>query len=389
MKRLPSKQTILRKLKKDLQKDVDFKAYLSQKIRFEGRVWTVGQFLYKACFDEWQPFAYYVRDHFSSLTGAEKELAEKLYLIVEKKLSNPQNAYRFIKEGGSLGLFDAEKEAFYQNLFANEGRSERGNPCYWHPVSQCQTAFIEYKLAQMGLNDSEIESLMTHCAKEREKAEKKAVRRMPKQFVHNTVLPPEEMRGGKIDLFVRSDDHFLDLQKLIFMGEPDTFHAGLPIHSSADFAMWPRFKSDTFVFQMSVDAAKRQICRSYNYQVDMTQKEAFRPCIPLWGGKPTEWVSIKPLRYISVQAESLRDLMERGKKIYLVPRKEDWKKYMEKTCSMSTKEARTYLVNLSRQYPGKVIRLDKEFLAEYEKEFPTYEVEQKKKRKERIEKISG
>ena len=172
------------------------------------------------------------------------------------------------------------------------------------------------------------------------------------------------------------------------MGPPDTFHAGLPIHSVTDFAEWPRFKSDTFVFQISVDDAKKKISNSYNYYVDMRDKDAFRPCIPLWGGEPLEWVSVKPLKFADVQKETLRDLIEKKKTIYIVPSADDWKQYMEKTCGMSPEEAREYLANLSSQYPDKVIKLDKKFLTEYEKEFPTHETERKKIRQERMEQIS-
>ena len=384
------KADIFQKLKSDLNKNTDFDSYLSQKIIFEERDWTAGQFLYKYCFDEFQPFAYYARDHFETLTGPEKKLAEKIYTVMDKGLTNAQNAYQFAANGDTIDAFDgnARKEVFYQNLFAGSKRSVEDNPCYWHPVSRLQTAFIEYKLSQMGMTEEQILSLMKHCEAEREQAEAKAIQNMPKQFVHNTVLPPDEMTGDKIDIFARSEDNFLNLQKFIFMGPPDTFHAGLPIHSAAEFAEWPRFKSDTFVFQVTVDDAKKKIADSYNYYVDMRDKDAFRPCIPLWGGEPLEWVSVKPLEFTQVQKETLRSLTERGKTIYIVPSVDDWKQYIEKTCGMSPKEARAYLANLSRQHPEKVIKLDEKFLTEYEKEFPTHESERKKMRQERIEKIS-
>ena len=390
MKLGKNKQNILNMLRAELKEASDFGAFLSQKITFDGRNWTAGQFLYKCCFDEFQPFAYYARDHFGTLTGPEKRLAEKIYAVIEKKLTNPQNAYQFIKKGETLDVFNGNtwKEAFYQNLFTGPERSLKDNPCYWHPVSRLQTAFVEYKLSQMGMTEEQILSLMEHCETEREKAEKKAIKNMPLQFVHNSVLPPDEIVGGKIDVFARSDDNFLNFQKFAFMGLPNTFHAGLPIHSAADFAEWPRFKSDTFVFQISADEAKKKIADSYNYYVGMRDRDTFRPCIPLWGGEPLEWVSVRPLKFTDVQKETLRDLTEQKKTIYIVPSPDDWKKYIEKTCGMSPKEARAYLAKLSHQYPDKVIKLDEKFLAEYEKEFPEYEAERKKCRQERIKKIS-
>ena len=368
MKIKPDKQKLFQALKKDLESRSDFKGYLSQKILFDGRKWTVGQFIYKCCFDEFQPFAYYVRDHFDSLRGREKVLAERIKEIYETGLTKPKEAYRFIEEGKSLNLFDEDKQAFYQNLFADIGRSEKGNPCYWHPVSQCQTAFIEYKLSQMGMSEKQIRSLMIHCEKEREKAEQKAIQNRPKCFIHNTVLSPDEIKGGKIDLFIRSDDHFLNFQKMAFIGVPNCFHAGLTLHTSADFALWPRFNPNVFVFQTSLENAKKQICTSYNYRIDMRQKKAIRPCIPLWGGAPLEWVSVKPLSYTDVRTETLRDLIAQGKEIYLVPVEKDWKKYMEKTSAFSPEQAAQYMKDLADKYPDKFIRLDFPFLAEYEAE---------------------
>ncbi|MBR6412933.1 MAG: hypothetical protein IKS41_07245 [Alphaproteobacteria bacterium] len=385
-----SKQDIYNKLHSELKETTDFSSFLSQKVTFDGRDWTAGQFLYKYCFDEWQPFAYYARDHFEALTGTEKKLAEKIYAVIDKGLTLPKNAYQFIENGETLDVFNGntQKETFYQNLFTGPKRSLKNNPCYWHPVSRLQTAFVEYKLAQMGMSEEQILSLMKHCEAEREKAEKKAIQNMPHEFVHNAVLPPDEMTGGKIEIFARSDDNFLNLQKYTFMGPPDTFHAGLPIHSVTDFAEWPRFKADTFVFQISVEDAKKKIVNSYNYYVDMQDKDAFRPCIPLWGGEPLEWVSVKPLKFTDVQKETLRDLIERNKTIYIVPSTDDWKKYMERTCGMSPQEAKEYLASLSKQYPDKVIKLDEKFLSEYEKEYSEHEAERKHKRQERIEQIS-
>jgi len=384
----PNKQTIFRNLRDGLSKSNDFEAYLAQKIVFDGREWTAGQFLYKYCFDEWQPFAYYVRDHFDSLSGQEKELAEKIKRVMEEGLTKPKYAYQFVKKGKSLGLFDADKQAFYQSLLTGSKRSVKGNPCLWHPVSQCQTAFVAYELSQMGMTEKQIESLMRHCEQEREKAEEKAIQNMPTQFTHNTVLPPEEMKKGKIDLFVRSDDQFLNFQKLAFIGEPGCFHAGLPFQSATSFRSWPRFNPDIVVFQIDREEAKKQISHSYTYLVDMAQKEDFRPCIPLWGGEPLEWVSVRPLKYTGVKKETLQDLMKQGKEIYLVPREEDWKAYIERNSAASPEEARAYLADLAAKKPKKVMKIDETFLAEYEAEFPSHEAERKKRRSDRIKGIS-
>ena len=176
MKLEQNKQDIYNKLHSELKETTDFSSFLSQKITFDGRDWTAGQFLYKYCFDEFQPFAYYARDHFETLTGTEKRLAEKIYAVMDKGLTIPKNAYQFVENGETLDVFNGntQKEIFYQNLFAGPERSLKNNPCYWHPVSRLQTAFVEYKLAQMGMSEEQILSLMKHCEAEREKAEKKA-----------------------------------------------------------------------------------------------------------------------------------------------------------------------------------------------------------------------
>mgnify|MGYP003301523002 CR=1 FL=1 len=113
---LMDKQEIFKNLKKGLQNNTDFEAYLSQPIEFDDRHWTAGQFLYKFFMDEWQPFAYSVRDNFDNLTGRERELGEIIYTIMNKRLDIPKNAYHFIKNNEMLDVFNGngKKESYYQ-----------------------------------------------------------------------------------------------------------------------------------------------------------------------------------------------------------------------------------------------------------------------------------
>jgi hypothetical protein len=332
----------------------DFEAFLNKQVSFDDRNWTYGQFLYKHFFDKVSEFNYRCRDCFENnkldtLSKPEQKLAEIVYFLNSNEMAGPEGVLKTekLKE---LNMFDGdtEKEAFYRDLFANPSRSVEGNPCYWHPVSQYQTLFIENQLSQMGMNPEQIRALMIHCEKEREKAEDFYVKNMPAQFVHNSKVSPEEM-NGEIQTRLRSVDTFVTTQKYCFIAEPGSFHSGLPMQGNNEFKGWPRFSPKVMAFQMSADEFKEKTKDSYNYKIEMSQKNSIRPCIPLWGGKPNEWVGINDLKYSpDVEKETLQDLQKQGMKFYLVPDKEDWK-LIEKVENLSEKGAELFMENLCKK----------------------------------------
>ena len=338
----------------ELRQQDDFEAFLNKKVHFDNRDWTYGQFLYKHCFDKVQDFTYkcnaYVHGKpVENFGEPERKLAQKVAFLYSNNLAGP-NAVLQEEKLKELDMFDGdkEKESFYRNLFANTKQSIDGNPCYWHPVSQYQTLVIENQLSQMGMNSEQVRSLMIHCQQEREKAEKFYQDNMPSQFVHNSKVTPEEM-GGAIQTRLRSVDTFITTQKYCFIAEPDSFHSGLPMQGNKEFRSWPRFSPKVMAFQMTADEFADKTQDSYNYQIDMSQKDSIRPCIPLYGGAPSEWVSVKDLNYLpDVQKETLADLQEQGKKFYLISDKNDWK-LLEGAENLSEKEAESFMEQLCRE----------------------------------------
>ena len=344
-----------------LRQQDDFEAFLNKKIHFDNRDWTYGQFLYKHCFDKVQDFTYkcnaYVHGKpVENFGEPERKLAQKVAFLYSNDLAGP-NAVLQEEKLKELDMFDGdkEKESFYRNLFANSKHSADGNPCYWHPVSQYQTLVIENQLSQMGMSSEQIRSLMIHCQKEREKAEKFYQDNMPLQFVHNSKVTPEEM-GGVVQTRLRSVDTFITTQKYCFIAEPDSFHSGLPMQGNKEFRSWPRFSPKVMAFQMTADEFADKTQDSYNYQIDMSQKDSIRPCIPLYGGAPSEWVSVKDLNYLpDVQKETLVDLQKQGKKFYLIPDKNDWK-LSEGAENLSEQDAEIFMQKLCQE--GKAVLFD-------------------------------
>ena len=352
---------VFQKITNEFRQQNDFDAFLNKKVHFDNRDWTYGQFLYKHCFDEVQKFTYKCKDYFdgkeiANFGEAEKNLAQKVAFIFSNNLARPDGVLQTekIKE---LDIFngDEEKEAFYQNLFANSERSVEGNPCYWHPVSQYQTLVIENELSKIGMSSEQIRDLMVHCEKQREKTERFYKDNMPAGFVHNSKVSPAEM-GDTVQTRLRSVDSAITTQKYCFIAEPDSFHSGLPMQGDKEFKSWPRFSPKVMAFQMSAIEFANKTQDSYNYQIDMSQRDAIQPCIPLWGGHPSEWVSVKDLSYSSeVEKETLQDLQKQGMKFYLVPNAKDWK-LLRQAENLSEKDAEIFMQNLCKE--GKAVLFD-------------------------------
>lgn len=364
----------------------DFAAFLNKQIHFDNRDWTYGQFLYKYCFDKVQEFNYRCRECFENnkldeLSITEQRLAQKVAFLYSNNLAGP-DAVLQTEKLKELDMFDGnkEKETFYQNLFTGSGRSVDANTCYWHPVSQYQTLVIENELSKLGMNSEQIRDLMIHCEKQREKAEKFYQDNMPLQFVHNSKVPPEKM-GGAVQAKLRPTDTWINTQKYCFIAEPDSFHSGLPMKGNKEFKSWPRFNPKVMAFQMSATEFADKTHDSYNYQIDMSQKDTIRPCVPLWGGEPSEWVSVKDLNYLpDVQKETLQDLQKQGMKFYLIPNKEDWK-LLEGAENLSEKEAEAFMEQLCKE--GKATLFpSKDEIEEYKKQITQAREETNKKQAE-------
>lgn len=355
----------------------NFERFLSQTFTADGRDWTAGQFLYKHFFDQIPAFNAAAAQ--GDIAPEDQSLADKLKTLHDKNLINPLKVYPLMEAGQlpDTNMFDGNraKETFYRNLFCNVQRSAPGNPCYWPPASQYYTRFVEHRLLQMGMSENQVMTLMVHCEREREKAEAVAKQTMPDQFVHNTRLAPDQMTGNRIQARPRTDDHFLNLQKYNFFAPPDTFHAGLPIQGQVPSLSWPRFSPKLFAFQMTPNQALTAFQDSYNYQIDMNQRDSFRPIIPLWGGRPNEWVSTRDLTYNShVEKETVGDLMAKGISLYLVPNLQVWEQLMAGQDTLSEAEAQKYMAHLATKYPDKVIKLGPDFLNRYQEKHPTSSV---------------
>ncbi|MBR3502535.1 MAG: hypothetical protein IKO06_06480, partial [Alphaproteobacteria bacterium] len=81
-----------------------------------------------------------------------------------------------------------------------------------------------------------------------------------------------------------------------------------------------------------------------------------QPCIPLWGGAPSEWVSVKNLSYSTdVEKETLQDLQKQGMKFYLVSDKKDWD-LLRQAENLSENEAEIFMQKLCKE--GKAVLFD-------------------------------
>ena len=346
---MSNKEEILNQIKESFQKKGDFDSFLNTTVQFEGRDWTYGQFLYKHCYDGVQNLLLTARDNPSKLSQQELDLAQKGKFLLDNNMCGPNAVHKKdVIEKANLWNGDTAKEEFYKNLFANPSRSTPNNPCYWPPWSQYQFLVIENELTKYGMNPEQIRSLMVHCEKEREKTEQYYQEHKPKQFVHNSPVPPEKM-GGKIKVNLRSLNNFTSTQKYCFVAEPNSFHSGLPIQGDNWWASWPRFNPKVSAFAMSEDEFKEKTKNgSYNYMIDPKQNDSIRPNIPLWGGAPFEWVSTESLNYTDVQKETLQDLMRQGMKLYIIPDREVWKKKIQGKITSTDKEALAFLEEMSK-----------------------------------------
>jgi len=366
---METKEAVFGQIKKSFEQGGNFDSFLGQKLNFDGRDWTAGQFLYKYFYDQVQGFVYQAKDHPETLSDEDKALAEKFKFLYKNGMVGPLDVFKKIEARTmpDVDMFDGnrEKESFYRELFAGEKRGTPDNPCYWTPVSQFQTRYIESRLSQMGMDEGQVRALMVHCEKERERTEAFYRKNMPAQFVHNSRVSPEKMEGGCIRIKPRTEDQFLNLQKFCFVAPEGSFHSGLPMQDrNIDFVAWQRFSQEVSAFHMTMDQAMDKIVDSYNYRIDMQQKDTIHPIVPLWGGAPKEWIAKKNLTYSpEVEKETFKDLLNQGNQVFIVPNEEDWKNWMQGKEQLPPDEARRYLAGLSAQYPDRVIQLDKKFVA--------------------------
>ena len=360
---MPRQKELFSLILKSFHQQKDFNAFLCQKLAFKGRQWTFGQFLYKYFYDQFQPFVFWIKDSPEITDPAEKSLSKKIRFLFENDLIRPLSVFQKIESGTlpDLDIFDGqrEKETFYENLFAGARFSLPGNHCYWPPVSRVQTRFIEIRLSQTGMNETQIRNLMIHCENQREKLISYYRGHIPKCFIHNSRRSPDQLTDGCIRIHPRADDQFLNLQKFCFIGEPDAFHSGLPLQDKEiNFYAWPKFRQTVVAFNMSSAQALEKITDSYNYKIDMRQKKALYPVIPLWGDKPCEWISRTDLKYHKhPRRETFDDLLSLGKKIYIIPDRSFWKKRIQNQSDLTPKAAASYLDSLARKFPQDVIRL--------------------------------
>lgn len=352
---MSDKEEILKQIKKSFQKQGDFDSFLDTTIQFEGRDWTYGQFLYKHYYDGVQNFLFTARDNPNQLSEKELALAKTGKFLLDNNMCGPNAVHKKdVIEKANLWNGDTAKEEFYKNLFANPSRSTPKNPCYWPPWSQYQFLVIEHELTKYGMNSEQIRALMVHCEKEREKTEQHYQEHKPKQFVHNSPVPPEKM-GDEIKTNLRSLNNFTSTQKYCFVAEPNSFHSGLPVQGDNWWTSWPIFKPKVAAFAMTEDEFKEKTKNgSYNYMIDPKQNDSIHPNIPLWGGPPFEWVSTESLNYTDVQKETLQDLVQQGIKLYIIPDKEVWKKKIQGKANLTDKEAFIFLENLRKD--GDAIR---------------------------------
>ena len=350
------KDIIFQKINSLFQKteEKDFNVFLNKTFSFEGRDWTYGQFLYKYHFDRVAEFTYRHREKpKNDLEEKELNLVKKGLIIMGKTdLWKPDSVTTKPKQVKDMGVVlfsgDVDKRNTYQELFASTKRSTEGNPCYWHPVAQYQFLVIEHKLSQMGMSPEQVHALMVHCETKREEAEKNYKKKMPSVLIHNSPRSEKEM-GKTIQARLRYVDSWINTQKYCFVAEPGVFHSGLPIQGENEFISWSKFRPKVLAFLMSEDEFKEKTKNgSYNYTIDMSQKDTIQPCIPMWGGPPFEWISTKDLKYTDVKKETLADLIDQGMQFYLVPQKEDWKTLLREKGSVSEKEAKKYLENLCK-----------------------------------------
>ena len=321
-----NKQKIFEDICHSFGENKDFSAFLNTVVTFDGRDWTYGQFLYKYFLDQAQEFNYYVVDCAKKnieLSGREKFLAEKLHFLVENKMEKPIAVF-MAKKIKELNLWEGNEEKYnrYKKLFV-EAHSVKGNPCYWHPVAQYYFLVMNHKLSQMGMNSDQIYALMMHCEMKKRETEEYYKKQMPTQFVHNS----RQKKNGVVHPYLRSVDNWLTTQKYCFVAEPGSFHSGLPIQGIDNtFIAWPRFKPKVLAFRMTQKEFFERSSDSYNYEIDMSQKDLIHPVIPLWGDPPVEWVSVQDLKYNpEVKTERLQDLIKQGMQFYFVSGAEDWR----------------------------------------------------------------
>lgn len=322
-------EEIFNQIKKSFNQGKSFDSFLKKSVRFDNRSWTYGQFLYKYFYDQLYFFNQKVKENekrLDILPPAEQKLAKKIISMHALGLDKPTvnlNDEKIKKQVKDLNLFDGDKnkENFYTELFTH-GRSVKGNPCYWPVAAQYQFLVIEHKLkSELGMSDDQVRSLMIHCEEKREKTEKHYKNIMPNQFWHNSPVGSNDMKF--IEARWRPVDNWVNVQNYCFMTTSKSFHSELPVQGENEFVAWPRFNPKVCAFFMSKQEFEEKTKNgSYNYEIDMSQKDSFRPVIPLWGGAPKEWVSVRNVNYKSAQKETLADL--KGMKFYLIEDENVW-----------------------------------------------------------------
>ncbi len=369
------KAEVLNHIRKSFHKDTDLISWMNTPIKekFEERSWTQGQFLCKALYDEFKNFGFYARQHYDELEGSDKKLSDLLRKIQVE--FNPLKEWQtrfYQKDSHYTDVFqNREKNAFYENLMVGDWCKEcKDNSCYLPNAGKFVLLFIETRLKeQFGMTDNQVKTFFIELNNQRRLAEAQAKENMPLQLYHSSKVKPEELNTfytdkKKIIPMARMDDNFHTLANFIFCAPKGSFYSSL-VSQDIDSAFWKRFKPTVSAVNASPQDFFKSAKASYLYHLDMSDKNAFYPCIPLWGGEVREWVAVKPLTFIKVEREDICDILQQGMKVWCVPNKKDFQKLVyegkvgnKELEDLSPGEVNNYFEKLSKEYPEKVIKLE-------------------------------
>ncbi|MBP5160525.1 MAG: hypothetical protein ILP11_00515 [Alphaproteobacteria bacterium] len=349
---MSQKADAFRKIQNVLNAVADFDVFLNRVLHnCAGRDWTYGQFLYNYLYEEIQATLDNLKARKGAYTPAERALAGKFFLV--------KDAIRLgYEKDQKVDVFDdRNKQAFYERLLNPGQYSVRGNPSYWPAAGRVRFLVVEHLLkTQLGLSDAQVRQLVQHCVDKRNQSPK----RLPNKLVTCSSRPVDKT----IAAFICNVDTLEQEQKQTFMTDGEDkesfFPAGLPIKGE-NACLWPRTnKARLFAFNYAGQTVKEAIQSfekankpTYKYTVDRRKIKKLRAVVPLWGGKPYEYVSPFDLSYTDCEEISLQDLGQKyHKKIYLINNASAW----EQVCGnphLTEQEAEERLQNLTKE--GKAI----------------------------------
>ncbi len=332
---------------------------------------TQDQTLCKALYDEFKGFGFYARQNYDRLVGEERELADLLKKIQSE--FDPATEWS-VRSGKKTKLLtdvfqNKEKEVFYQKLMVGDwGRNQRDNFCFLPTAGQFMLLFMEKKLIKnYGFDENGVRLFFIGLDKKRRALERQTVADMPSGLYHASNLSPQDLSCSEDDLpeilpKPATDDNFHMLARFVFCAEKGSFYPQLVLQG-ADSCFWPRFKPKTVVVNMSEEDFIKASVPAFLYHLDMTDKTAYKPCIPLWGGHAEEWVAVRPVRFFRVEKETVTDIVRKGVRIYFIPDQNDFQKWSyegrvadKKVSDFTAKETQTYFDRLAREYPDKIKR---------------------------------